>query len=479
MMKKLLFQLAVMLVAWATPSFADTARVDIDARGDGINLEVGKPSEGVTARNASWLQGDMNKQVIVVEARGRGDWQQASFSFTPDKTGKVLLQIKGEWRVASGSTGTLKQVWMLYDDFEVKNAELRNSGIDGGTDGWKLGGDAQYVADLGHAKPGCIKAWQGGQAVQELTVKAGQEVAIGFWFRRPDGQSGLRVFTIGHSFHANWLPDWLSQVEDLGGVATHEQLGASMLGGSRVIQHWQLPDEKNTAKAALKTGKVEVLTVSPMLSPDDGLDHFATLALEHNPNIRITMQEFWLPYDRLDCFGEKSYGELAKTLRNWEDPAIPDDDPARKKLDTAHFDVPTAEQLEKLHAPYFQKMDAYVVEENRKLGKQVIHVVPVGQAVVALRKKIIDGKVPGITKQSELFIDNLGHPGRAICALSAYCHYAVIYKRSPVGLGVPPYLAQEAAKIRNSEELNLLLQQLAWDAVTHHPLSGVSVAESK
>jgi len=52
--------------------------------------------------------------------------------------------------------------------------------------------------------------------------------------------------------------------------------------------------------------------------------------------------------------------------------------------------------------------------------------------------------------------------------LSGYCHFAVIYRRSPVGLPVPP-----SAKSLD-KELVLLLQKLAWDAVTHDPLSGVT-----
>ncbi len=83
---------------------------------------------------------------------------------------------------------------------------------------------------------------------------------------------------------------------------------------------------------------------------------------------------------------------------------------------------------------------------------------------------MIEGKAPGITKQSDLFTDTLGHPKAAIQALSAYCHFAVIHHRDPRGLPLLPGLA----RAKYSQELNLLLQQLAWDAVTHHPLSGVA-----
>jgi hypothetical protein len=96
-----------------------------------------------------------------------------------------------------------------------------------------------------------------------------------------------------------------------------------------------------------------------------------------------------------------------------------------------------------------------------------------GQAVIALREKIIAGQAPGLKTQEELFTDPLGHPTTPLKVLIAYCHFAVIYHRTPVGLPVPDALAQ-AKKPEWDEKLNRLLQEVAWDAVTHHPLSGVA-----
>jgi len=118
-------------------------------------------------------------------------------------------------------------------------------------------------------------------------------------------------------------------------------------------------------------------------------------------------------------------------------------------------------------------MDEYVEGLNKKFGKQALYVVPVGQAVLALREKIIAGQVPGLPKQSDLFTDKLGHPQPPLQAMAAYCHFAVIYRRSPVGLPMPAVLSK-ANKPQWDEKLNRLLQELAWDAVTRHPLSGVS-----
>jgi hypothetical protein len=56
--------------------------------------------------------------------------------------------------------------------------------------------------------------------------------------------------------------------------------------------------------------------------------------------------------------------------------------------------------------------------------------------------------------------------------MAAYCHFAVIYRRSPAGLPVPAVLAN-AKNATYDPALTKVLQQLAWQAVTEHPLSGV------
>lgn len=76
-----------------------------------------------------------------------------------------------------------------------------------------------------------------------------------------------------------------------------------MIGGSRAIQHWDVPDDENEAKQALRTGNVDVLTLSCMTHPDEGIHNFAKLAVEHNPEVRVTLQELWLPEDNLPFDG--------------------------------------------------------------------------------------------------------------------------------------------------------------------------------
>jgi hypothetical protein len=276
----------------------------------------------------------------------------------------------------------------------------------------------------------------------------------------------LRVFTAGNSFHY-WLPDWLAPIEKAAGINPHEQIGVSYIGGSWVKQHWDANDDSHKARAVVESGKLDVLTLGGMHTPDDGIDKFAAAALEHNPDIIVTFQEFWLPYDRLDWENRNFFGDLTKSLRTWENAT----DTTRNPHDTSNFNIPTADQIDKLHQPYFDGIDKYISGENGKFKKRVIRMVPVGQAVNALRRKVIAGEVPAISKQSDLFIDALGHPGDAIRALSGYCHFIVIYHKNPKGLPLAdfPFLKKDS---RFDQPCNLMLEDLAWDAVIHHPLSG-------
>ena len=256
---------------------------------------------------------------------------------------------------------------------------------------------------------------------------------------------GQRVFTCGHSFHV-WVPGIVADLAKLAEIPQHTQVGLSSIGGSRTIQHWDIPEEKNTAKTALKSGKVDVLTLSPIFLPDPGVENFTTLALEHNKEIRVIVQPIWLRWDIYE--------------------------PTTKRPAKVDHNAITGEELRQRHAEHFQKMDEHIRELNKKFGKTVLSVAPAPQAVIALREKIIAGQAPGLKVQEDLFTDELGHGKPPLMALVGYCNYAVIYRRSPVGLPVPAILKQ--AKLGDQEEnLNRLLQELAWDAVVQHPLSGL------
>jgi hypothetical protein len=262
--------------------------------------------------------------------------------------------------------------------------------------------------------------------------------------------TGQRVFTCGHSFHV-WVPAIVTDLCKLAEIPDHKHLGTSSIGGSRTIQHWDIPDDKNKAKEQLKTGKVDVLTLSPIFLPDAGIENFTKLALEHNKDIRIFVQPIWLRWDIYE--------------------------PTTKKPEKVDHNAITGEELRKRHAEHFEKMDAHIRELNKAQGKTVLYIVPAPQAVIALREKIIACQAPGLKSQEDLFTDALGHGKPPLQALVGYCNFATIYRRSPVGLPVPAIL--KGAKLGEDEaKLNKLLQELAWEAVQQHPLSGVRIDDA-
>lgn len=256
---------------------------------------------------------------------------------------------------------------------------------------------------------------------------------------------GLRVFTCGHSFHV-WAAPMIADMAAAAGIMDHQVAGISSIGGSRVIQHWDMDEEKNQARRLLKQGEIDVLTLSPIWLPDEGIEKFAKLGFENNADIRITVQEYWLPNDAYN-------------------PVYPLE--TKKVVDHNAATIP---ELRKQNDLYRHDIEEHVRELNRQFGKTVLYVVPVGNATVALREKIVAHKVPGLKVQWRLFTDDWGHPTAPLKVLAAYCHYAVIYRQSPIGLPMPPVLEQN--KEFAYPALNRLLQELAWEAVVQNPMSG-------
>ena len=96
-------------------------------------------------------------------------------------------------------------------------------------------------------------------------------------------------------------------------------------------------------------------------------------------------------------------------------------------------------------------------------------VVPSNVAVYTLRQQIIKGNVAGITKQSEVFRDPIGHGRQPVMNVVTYAWFAAMYRQSPLGLQ-----ALIDPSDPTSAEREMLLQKIAWNAVVAEPMSGVS-----
>lgn len=247
-----------------------------------------------------------------------------------------------------------------------------------------------------------------------------------------------RVFVCTHSF-MQFTTKMLPAIAKTAGI-TQISAGEQMIGGSTCIQHWNLPDDKNKAKAALNAGNVDVLTLSPFyIMPDPGIENYVKLGVAKNPTLRVFVQASWPAFDSADGVprqhvqGERDKATAA-TLRTMR---------------------------EAQNAGWRKDLETQIAALNQELGREVVKLIPVNDAVFALRERVSEGKVPGIAKQTELFKDDIGHPTPPLALLVTYCHLAAIYGKSPVGLPVPGSLKEKP----EAEALTKVLQEVAWGAV--------------
>lgn len=275
------------------------------------------------------------------------------------------------------------------------------------------------------------------------------------------GEGKLRVFFCGNSFHRD-IQSPLASMFKVAGVP-FEHAGRSILSGSNTSQHWDVPDEQSEMKKALRAGRVDVLTLGPGLkSEDPAIEKFVDLLLEHNPRARVLIQASWRRWDGYIGWTENGKAVLTpmedggKFTNDKRDNA----DPAVLRQRQAQWQEPLARNIVAMNARW-----------REKLGRQAVFLVPTAEGVHILREQVAAGKVPNVKRQSELFKDELGHAARIpetstsmIDLMNAYCFYAVITGQSPIGLG-------SAAK--SDKEMHQLLQEIAWQAVTAEPLSGV------
>lgn len=272
-----------------------------------------------------------------------------------------------------------------------------------------------------------------GRVALVLALGVGLGGGAGAWEDAP-APAGVRVFYTGHSFHM-FVPRRVEQLARSAGIEGHRTAGAQGIGGSRVIQHWELPDERNQAKAALAGGEVDVFTMAAhLLVPDPGIDKLTELGLKHNPNLRLLVQVSWMPWDLTA--------------------------PDQRLRDNAERDHVNLDDLAAATVEWRTKLQAQADELNRRHGREAVSLVPVGDAVVKLRRLVAEGKFPGVVKQADLFTDPIGHVRGHIQALTAYCTYAAIYDRSPAGLTL-----NEPGV---TDEQHAILQRLAWETIAEH-----------
>ncbi len=271
-----------------------------------------------------------------------------------------------------------------------------------------------------------------------------------------DVPAGRHMFYASHSLMWD-VPGPLAEIVRNYGIKDHT-LATQKMGFSRTQQFWDQPEELSQAKQALKAGKTDDFVMSPMDMPDQGVEEFVKLGILNNPQMRFFVQNNWAGFNNDGQKARQSMGlMMSGKLKRW--------------------DETTEEDLKTLNAECEKAFEAQVRQINERLGHPVLFIIPTSQANSELRARIIRKEFPGLEKQSQLFLDQIGHPTPALVALNAYLHFATLYGRSPVGLPIPAVL-KKTNNPKFDEAFNKALQELAWKTVTSYPLSGVPAPEA-
>ncbi len=277
---------------------------------------------------------------------------------------------------------------------------------------------------------------------------------------------GQKYFMATHSFNVFIGPSRrgggggpLQALADEAGIDGHENVGVQMIGGSTPMQHWNQgggDDSRNLAKVALRAGGVDVFTMSPNARmPEDGIDLFGDLMIETNPLGRILVQNSWSAWDG---------SGLTPSVGGAGSPDFSNEDRDQAGVGTIQGWMDRLES----EGGYLRRMRTQLAGINERAGRDLAFVVPSAPAVYRLRQEVLQGDVPGVAHQSELFVDAIGHPARPVVNLVTYVWFSAIYRRSPVGL-----TALIEADDATSAEREELLQRIAWNAVIAEPMSGV------
>ena len=271
--------------------------------------------------------------------------------------------------------------------------------------------------------------------------------------------AGLHVYFVGHSFHM-FIVRPLIYLAREAGIRGHWAEGWDMIGGSTPSQHWERGGDDNEVKQALRSGKVEVLTLaSNVIVPEPAIDLFADLAVRHNPGVRVMVQHSW---------GDASTGAIMRARHGLTGEPAPgtvgtnEDRDRATAADLARMREGTDEVLGRLRA----QLDAV----DARHGRPVTSVVPAGAAVLRLREAVLAGELPGVERQSQLFRDPLGHATQPTMDVVTYLWFAALYHVPVDGL-----TTLVDADDPTSSPRQRVLQRIAAEALAAEPRSGIRV----
>jgi hypothetical protein len=146
----------------------------------------------------------------------------------------------------------------------------------------------------------------------------------------------------------------------------------------------------------------------------------------------------------------------------------------------------SAETFIRLGREKHASTETLIAALDRKYAGKV-HIMPTSDAMVLAVQAFYEGRLPGIEginrwlcgKTYSIWRDQLGHLGPGFERLEGYVFYATVYRRSPALIeGDIPFKPMVDKKLGELDpprrEVDRLFRRIAWTAVIHNPLSGVT-----
>jgi peptidoglycan/xylan/chitin deacetylase (PgdA/CDA1 family) len=260
---------------------------------------------------------------------------------------------------------------------------------------------------------------------------------------------GKRVFFTGHSFFilGGYMAKKVDLIAKAAGKEKHELVGWRYSGSrSGAVDKWWQKGADQEPRKSVAAGKVDILTVCTYWmkkgsEQEKSIRNFVKLMQENNPEglIYVISTKPRHDYKYKGGWDARTKAELAKLYG---------------RIDETRR--------------YANNKNALVDEINKSYGKEVIREVPLYYGQALMRAQIIDGKVPGVKKQSELYSDAMGHVSELGQRLNAYTVFVAIYGESPFDLHVPEWEKSGDTVLRDQA---LSLQKVAWAAVQAVPVT--------
>jgi hypothetical protein len=116
---------------------------------------------------------------------------------------------------------------------------------------------------------------------------------------------------------------------------------------------------------------------------------------------------------------------------------------------------------------YFQRLADQLNGTELGLEKDVL-LVPAGDVLNALDKRMRAGDVPGFSSVVDLYQDDVHLKGGVGYFAVSTTFYATLYQDNPMGLAIPANMTSTV-----TPEFAAIVQRVAWDVVAGHPYSGV------